>query len=82
MSKLKAEGVTYQKVLDELRHRMALHYLYRQNISVHLTAYLVWFSEPAAFSRVFKRWTGSSPRMYVSQGASTGSPSSGAPIIE
>ena len=25
--KLKAEGVTFEKVLDELRHKLALHYL-------------------------------------------------------
>jgi AraC-like DNA-binding protein len=59
---LKAEGVTFEKVLDDLRHRMALHYLSGKKVSVNETAYLVGFSEPAAFSRAFKRWTGSSPR--------------------
>lgn len=60
--KLKMEGVTFEKVLDELRHTMALHYLSGKKVSVNETAYLVGFSEPAAFSRAFKRWTGHSPR--------------------
>ena len=59
--KLKAEGVTFEKLLDELRHKMALHYLNGKKVSVNETAYLVGFSEPSAFSRAFKRWTGSSP---------------------
>jgi AraC-like DNA-binding protein len=61
--KLKAEGVTFEQVLDELRHQLALYYLNGKKVSVNQTAYLVGFSEPAAFSRAFKRWTGSSPRM-------------------
>ncbi len=60
--KLKSEDATFEKVLDELRHRMALDYLGGKNVSVKETAYLVGFSEPAAFSRAFKRWTGSSPK--------------------
>jgi AraC-like DNA-binding protein len=59
--KLKAEGVTFAAVLDELRHRMAADYLGARKVSVNETAYLVGFSEPAAFSRAFKRWTGCSP---------------------
>jgi AraC-like DNA-binding protein len=59
---LKAEGVTFEIVLDELRHKLALHYLSGQRTSVNETAYLVGFSEPAAFSRAFKRWTGTTPR--------------------
>ncbi len=60
--KLKAEAATYEQVLDGLRHRMALRYLTARKVSVNETAYLVGFSEPAAFSRAFKRWTGQSPR--------------------
>jgi AraC-like DNA-binding protein len=60
--RLKAEGVTFEKVLDELRHKLALHYLSGRKASVNETGYLVGFSDPAAFSRAFKRWTGKSPR--------------------
>src|SRR5262249_31796360 len=49
--KLKAEGTTFQYVLDELRHKMALDYLRGNKASVHEIAYLVGFSDPAAFSR-------------------------------
>src|SRR5437763_907917 len=60
--KLKAEGVTFERVLDELRHKLACEYLNRKNVSVNETAYLLGFSDAAAFSRAFKRWTGSSTR--------------------
>jgi AraC-like DNA-binding protein len=58
---LKAEGVGYESLVDELRHKMALEYLNGRKVSIIETAYLVGFSDPAAFSRAFKRWTGSSP---------------------
>ncbi len=58
---LKAEGLSYEGLLDDLRHRMARHYLDAQKVSVSQTAYLVGFSDPSAFSRAFKRWTGESP---------------------
>jgi AraC-like DNA-binding protein len=60
--RLKAEGATFAQVLEELRHRMALHYLQGKKVSVNETAFLVGFSDPAAFSRAFKRWTGRSPK--------------------
>ncbi len=59
--RLKAEGTTYEQLLDGLRRRLALHYVREQGLSVKETAYRLGFSDPAAFSRAFKRWTGSSP---------------------
>ena len=59
--KLKEEGTTFEKVLDELRHKLALYYLSEKNVPAHETAYVLGYSDPAAFSRAFKRWTGSSP---------------------
>ncbi len=60
--KLKLEAVTFEDILDALRHRMALHHLTSRTSTVNEVATLVGFSDPAAFSRAFKRWTGSSPR--------------------
>lgn len=59
--KLKAEGSTFEEVLDGLRHKLALRYLNGDGLSVKETAYRLGFSEPASFSRAFKRWTGTSP---------------------
>ena len=59
---LKAEGATFRQVLDELRCKFALHYLNAKHVSLNETAHLVGFSDQAAFSRAFKRWTGASPR--------------------
>jgi AraC-like DNA-binding protein len=58
---LRDEGTSYEALLDDLRHRMALHYLDGQKVSVNQAAYLVGFSDPSVFSRAFKRWTGKSP---------------------
>ena len=60
--KLKAEGTTFEKILDALRQKMALEYLKGKKVSVNETAYLVGFSDATGFSRAFKRWTGTSPR--------------------
>lgn len=58
--RLKAEGVTYERLLDGLRRRLALRFM-REGLSVKDAAYRLGFSDPAAFSRAFKRWTGTSP---------------------
>lgn len=59
--KLKAEGATFEEVLDGLRHKLALRYLNGEGLSVKETAFRLGFSEPASFSRAFKRWTGKTP---------------------
>lgn len=59
--RLKAEGVTFQQLLDAVRRRRGIRFIEEGN-SVKETAYRLGFSDPSAFSRAFKRWTGSSPR--------------------
>jgi len=70
--RLKEEGTTFAQVLDDLRREMALHYLSGKKVSVNEAAYLVGFSEAAAFSRAFKRWTGMSPKSARGQARGRG----------
>lgn len=55
--RLKDEGVSFQSVLTEVRHQMALRYL-EGDMALSEIAFLLGFSEPSAFFRAFKRWTG------------------------
>ncbi len=59
--RLKAEGTTFEAVLDDLRHKLALRYLGTARVSVDQAAWMLGFSDRAGFSRAFKRWTGTSP---------------------
>jgi AraC-like DNA-binding protein len=60
--KLRAEGVSFTQVVSELRQKLAGQYLGERKLGVNETAYLLGFSDPTAFSRAYKRWTGHSPR--------------------
>lgn len=65
--RLKAEGTTYSDTLTAARRRASELYLQGGRTSVADIAYLVGFSDAAAFSRAFKRWTGMSPQAYRDQ---------------
>lgn len=61
--RLRSEGTTFEAVLDAIRHARAIELLARDTMTVSDVATLVGFSEAAAFSRAFKRWTGKAPAM-------------------
>ena len=62
--RLKAEGTTFEELLDAKRRQLAVRYLGLDRTSVKAAAYKLGFSDPAAFSRAFKRWTGISPSRF------------------
>jgi len=65
--KLKEEGVSYQQVADDIRKSLALYYLNAGNYPVKEISYLLGYNEISAFSRAFKRWTGTTPVGYQRQ---------------
>ena len=60
--RLADERTTFKQLLDETRRELALQYIRDPAVSINEMAYLLGYSEPANFSRAFKRWTGQSPR--------------------
>lgn len=63
---LSEQGTSFQTLLDGVRHAMALKLLENKNYSIAEIAFLLGFSEPSAFHRSFKRWTGKTPREFRS----------------
>jgi AraC-like DNA-binding protein len=59
--RLADEGVGFDTLLDELRRELATRYLDDPRIAIAEVAYLLGYSEPSAFHRAFKRWTGTTP---------------------
>ncbi|WAS91272.1 AraC family transcriptional regulator [Nannocystis punicea] len=62
--RLQGEGTSFQQQLADLRCELARGYLEDRRLSISEVAYLLGFSEPSAFHRAFKRWTGHSPQAW------------------
>lgn len=61
---LRKEGVSYQGLKDRCRKETAIAYLSRPELSVSAVAALMGFTDPSAFHRSFKKWTGRTPGQY------------------
>ncbi len=62
--KLTEEGTTFQELKDGVRRDTAIHYLSRPSLPISEISRKLGFSEPAAFTRAFKQWTGVTPKAF------------------
>lgn len=62
--KLDDEGTSFQELKDGIRRDAAIHYLSQPAMPISQISRQLGFSEPAAFTRAFKQWTGVSPGLY------------------
>ncbi|MEM0955862.1 MAG: AraC family transcriptional regulator [Pseudomonadota bacterium] len=65
--RLKREGTTFQQLKDDCRRETACSYLKQPDLSVTAVAIQLGFTDPSAFHRSFKKWTGMTPGAYRTQ---------------
>jgi AraC-like DNA-binding protein len=62
--RLQKENATYSEILENERRKLALEYISQHQLDLFEINTILGFSDQSAFSRAFKRWTGSSPKRY------------------
>jgi AraC-like DNA-binding protein len=62
--RLDALGVTFQRLLEEVRHHRAVEFLTKSEEAVDRVAERLGYVDPSNFRRAFRRWTGLSPAGY------------------
>ncbi len=62
--RLKKEGTTFQKLKDDARCEAAKLCLDRPDLSINEVALQMGFTDPSAFHRSFKKWTGMTPGQF------------------
>lgn len=63
--RLRDEGANLRALIDESRMRAACVSLQNPNTTIKDTAERLGYSEPSAFHRAFKRWTGKTPADFM-----------------
>jgi AraC-like DNA-binding protein len=62
---LAEEGTSFKEILNEARANLARSYITEGRLPVTEIAFVLGFADTSAFSRAFKRWTGTSPRDFA-----------------
>jgi AraC-like DNA-binding protein len=62
--RLREEGTSHVRVLDELRRDLATRYVGEETLDLSQIAFLLGFSDQSAFHHAFVRWTGEPPGAY------------------
>jgi AraC-like DNA-binding protein len=62
--RLSEENASFASLVDEVRSDLARLYLGDPKLAIFEIAFLLGYSEPSAFNRAFRRWTGRSPSEF------------------
>lgn len=62
--RLSQEGTSWMQVLNDVRERLARHYLASTGLSVAEVSFLLGFEDPNSLFRAFHRWTGTTPEAW------------------
>jgi AraC-like DNA-binding protein len=62
--RLTDEGTSFRHILDDVRRDFARALLQDRTLSIADIAFFLQYSEPAAFHRSFRRWTGRTPHAF------------------
>jgi AraC-like DNA-binding protein len=62
--RLAEEGTSFRHLLDDVRRDFACALLQDRSSNIGDVAFFLQYSEPAAFHRAFRRWTGQTPRQF------------------
>jgi len=62
--KLREQEMSFTQLLENTRRELAIQYARDPQHSFNEVAFLLGFTEPANFSRAFKRWHGKSPSQF------------------
>ncbi|WP_437672874.1 AraC family transcriptional regulator [Sorangium sp. So ce131] len=76
--RLRDERTSLNALLDEVRRARAAALL-EADMAIAEVAYLLGYSEPSAFHRAFRRWTGATPEGFRARAAEGRRPGSGQP---
>ena len=61
---LSEEGTTFDEVVDQMRHSLALQYIKEPGFTLTQIAWLLGYEQPKSLYHAFKRWTGRSPSAF------------------
>jgi AraC-like DNA-binding protein len=62
--RLRAEGTSFRRLANEAQFRVAKQLLADTSISLTQISNCLDFSEPAAFTHAFRRWSGTTPSAW------------------
>jgi AraC-like DNA-binding protein len=65
--RLKANGTSFQQLVDNVRFEIARQSLENSSLEVTQIAAMLHYADPSAFTRAFRRWSGTTPALWRKQ---------------